>query len=184
LEDAQIIELYFRRDEDAIAKTADAYGSRLSSLAHRILEDREDAEETVSDTYLKAWETIPPTKPVFFYAYLAKICRFGAFGRLDWRNADKRKAELVELTAEMELCIPDLRRESELESREIGRLLNAFLGTLKEDSRRTFLRRYWFGDSIEEIAGRYHISESKVKSQLFRARNGLRSFLEKEGVAL
>lgn len=184
MEDKQIIELYFRRDEEAIRQTALAHGSKLFSLSHRILLNREDAEESVNDTYLSAWDAIPPTRPTYFYAYLAKICRFVSFGRLDWKNAAKRKAEIVELTAEMELCIPDLRNEQQMEAQELGQLLNAFLATLPEDSRRIFLRRYWYAEPITEIAGRLHLSESMVKSRLFRTRNALRSFLEKEGIAL
>ncbi len=184
MEDAQIIDLYFQRDEEAIHQTEAAHGHKLYTLSYRILLNREDAEETVSDTYLKAWESIPPTRPTYFYAYLSKICRFLSFGRLDWKNAAKRKAEIVELTAEMELCIPDLSRELQMESQELGQLLNTFLGTLNEESRKIFMRRYWYADSIAEIAQRYHLGESKVKTRLFRARNELRSFLEKEGYTL
>ena len=184
MEDEQIIDLYFQRSEEAIRQTEAAHGHKLYTLAYRILCSREDAEESVSDTYLKAWESIPPTRPTYFYAYLAKICRFLCFGRLDWKNAAKRKAEIVELTTEMELCIPDLSRERQLEAQELGRLLNEFLGTLNEESRNIFMRRYWFADSVAEIAQRYRIGESKVKTRLFRARNQLRSFLEKEGYAL
>ena len=181
MEDEQIIDLYFQRSEEAIRQTEAAHGHKLYTLAYRILRNREDAEESVSDTYLKAWESIPPTRPTYFYAYLAKICRFLCFGRLDWKNAAKRKAEIVELTTEMELCIPDLSRERQLESQELGRLLNEFLGTLNQESRKIFMRRYWYADSIAEIAQRYGLGESKVKTRLFRARNDLRSFLEKEG---
>lgn len=181
MEDRQIIDLYFRRDEEAISQTAAAYGGKLYSLAYRILQLREDAEESVNDTYLKAWESIPPQRPVFFYAYLSKICRFLAFGKLDWRNAAKRKAEIVELSAEMELCIPDQRWERQAESEEIGRLLNDFLETLPEESRLIFMRRYWYADSVAEIAKRYKMGESKVKTRLFRTRNALHAFLEKEG---
>ncbi len=184
MEDGEILDLYFRRDEEAIRQTEDAHGHKLYALSYRILLNREDAEESVSDTYLKAWETIPPARPTFFYAYLAKICRYICFGKLDWKNAAKRKAEIVELTAEMELCIPDLSREMQLESQELGALINEFLGTLNEESRKIFMRRYWYADSIEEIAQRYHLGESKVKTRLFRARNELRSFLEKEGYTL
>lgn len=184
MDDNQIIELYFRRDEEAIHQTALAYGSKLYSLAHRILQNSEDAEESVSDTYLKTWDAIPPTRPNFFFAYLAKICRFVAFGRLDWNNAAKRKAEIVELSAEMELCIPDPRDAQRMESEELGRLLNAFLGTLPEENRKIFMRRYWYSESIAEIAQRYHLGESNVKTRLFRTRNALRSFLEKEGITL
>lgn len=181
MEDERIIELYFQRDEEAIRQTEAAHGQKLFHLANGILYSWEDAQECVSDTYLKAWESIPPTRPVHFYAYLAKICRFLCFGKLDWKNAAKRKAEIVELTAEMELCIPDLSRERQLEAQELGQLLNDFLGTLNEESRNIFLRRYWYADSVAEIAQRYRIGESKVKTRLFRTRNQLRSFLEKEG---
>lgn len=181
MEDEKIIELYFQRNEEAIRQTEAAHGHKLYNLAYGILYSREDAEESVSDTYLKAWESIPPTRPTYFYAYLAKICRFLCFGKLDWKNAAKRKAEIVELTVEMELCIPDLSRERQLEAKELGRLLNEFLGQLDEESRNIFMRRYWFSDSVEGIAQRFRCSQSKVKTRLFRARNQLRSFLEKEG---
>ena len=184
MEDEQIIELYFRRDQDAIVQTELTHGAKLNTLAHRILMNHEDAQECVSDTYMKAWETIPPTRPTYLYAYLAKICRFLCFGRLDWNNAAKRKAEIVELSAEMELCIPDPARERQMESQELAGLLNEFLETLPEESRKIFLRRYWFGDSVTEIARRYGIGESKVKTRLFRTRNALRSFLEKEGITV
>ena len=184
MEDEQIIELYFRRDQDAIVQTELAHGAKLNALANRILMNHEDAQECVSDTYMKAWETIPPTRPSYFYAYLAKICRFLCFGRLDWNNAAKRKAEIVELSAEMELCIPDPSRERQMESQELAGLLNEFLSTLPEESRKIFLRRYWYADSITEIAQRYQMGESKVKTRLFRTRNALRSFLEKEGITV
>ncbi len=182
MEDGQIIELYFRRDEEAIRQTQLAYGSRLYNLSYRLLLRREDAEESVSDTYLKAWETIPPTRPVFFYAYLAKICRFLSMGKLDWNNAAKRKAEVVTLSDELACCIPDVSREQQLQSQELGALLNDFLATLSDENRRIFMRRYWYGESIGEIAQRFRLGESNVKTKLMRTRNALRAFLEKEGV--
>lgn len=182
MEDSKIIDLYFRRDEEAIRQTESAYGGKLYTLAYRILLLREDSEEAVSDTYLKAWENIPPTRPQFLYAYLAKICRFIALGKLDWRNAAKRKAEVVELSAEMELCIPDPAGERAELSRELGQLLNDFLGTLSDENRRIFLRRYWFADSIAEIAQQFGLGESNVKTKLMRTRTALRAYLEKEGV--
>lgn len=184
MEDGKIIELYFQRDEEAIRQTEAAYGHKLYTLAYRILLSREDAEESVSDTYLKAWDSIPPTRPAYFFAYLSKICRFLCFGKLDWKNAAKRKAEIVELTAEMELCIPDLSSQLQVQSQELGRLLNDFLGTLSEENRKLFMRRYWYADSVAEIAQRYRMGESKVKTRLFRTRNQLRIFLEKEGYTL
>lgn len=184
MEDKKIIDLYWARNEDAIAETDAAYGRPLHTLADRILRSPEDAQESVNDTYFKAWETIPPQRPNYFFAYLAKICRHFALGKLDWKNAAKRKAEVVELTREMELCIPDESRDRELERKEMGRLLNGFLAGLSVESRRIFLRRYWYVDTVAEIAQRYSISESKVKTQLHRTRKKLSDYLAKEGIAV
>ena len=184
MEDAKIIDLYFARNEDAICQTDAAYGRKLFSLADRILQNVQDSEESVSDTYIKVWETIPPTRPTYFYAYLAKICRHFALGKLDWRAAAKRKAEIVSLTNEMALCIPDQRKEAEMSAKEIGRALNGFLEDLSQESRVIFLRRYWFCDSIAQIAERYGISESKVKMRLHRTRIQLADYLTKEGITV
>lgn len=182
MEDGKIMELYWARDEAAIHETEQAYGRRLHVLAQRIVQSHEDAQECVSDTYMKAWETIPPQRPKYFFAYLAKICRHFALGKLDWKNAAKRKAEIVALTQEMEMCIPDDSRSKKAEGREIGRAMNRFLETLPAESRLIFMRRYWFCDSIAEIAARYQISESKVKTRLHRLRAQLGAYLEKEGI--
>jgi len=182
VEDANILDLYFARNEDAISETEAAYGRKLFSLADRILHNAQDAEESVSDTYMKTWETIPPHRPTYFYAYLAKICRFFALGKLDWKAAAKRKADVVSLTDEMALCIPDQRRDTELSAKEIGRAMNVFLEQLSQESRMIFLRRYWFCDTIAEIAERYGISESKVKMRLHRTRQQLADYLKKEGI--
>ena len=182
MEDAKIIQLYFDRNEDAICQTDAAYGRKLFGLAQGILRNEQDSEESVSDTYLKTWQTIPPTRPAYFYAYLAKLCRFFALGKLDWRNAAKRKAEVVSLSEEMALCVPDRRKEAEVEAKEIGRAMNDFLEQLSQESRIIFLRRYWFCDTIAEIAIRYGISESKVKMRLHRTRHQLADYLNKEGI--
>ena len=184
MEDQNIIQLYWDRDEQAIRETDAAYGARLNGLAMRIVHVREDAQECVSDTYLTAWNTIPPQRPQYFFAYLAKICRNYCLGRLDWLNAAKRKAEVVALTREMELCIPDRNHERKLEGEELGKVLNRFLSTISRESRMIFLRRYWYADSIEEIARRYRFSQSKVKTSLHRTRSKLTAFLEKEGVTV
>ena len=182
MEDTHILDLYFARNEEAIRQTDAVYGRKLYRLADRILQDAMDSEEAVSDTYMKAWETIPPQRPDFFYAYLAKICRFFALGKLDWKMAAKRRAEVVSLTEEMALCIPDRRKEAEVTAQEIGRAMNAFLAELPQESRLIFLRRYWFCDTIAEIAERYGISESKVKMRLHRTRTKLANYLNKEGI--
>ena len=116
MDDSKIIELFFARNEDAIAQTDAAYGRRLHHLADNIVKNAQDAEESVSDTYLRAWDTIPPRKPAHFFAYLARICRNFALDKLDWKNAAKRKAEVVSLTQEMETCIPDTSRDREVEA--------------------------------------------------------------------
>ena len=182
MEDSKIIELFFARNEDAIRHTADTYGRRLFLLAERIVKNDEDAEESVSDTYLRAWNTIPPRKPQHFFAYLAKICRNFALDKLDWKAAAKRNAEVVSLTQEMEACIPDGNRDRELEDRELGQILDAFLRTLTPENRMVFLRRYWYVDTIGEIAVRYRISESAVQMRLNRTRRKLAEYLAKEGI--
>lgn len=184
MEDAKIVELYFARSEEAISQTDAAYGKRLFALADRILHDPLDSEESVSDTYMKTWETIPPQRPSYFYAYLAKLCRHFALGKLDWKTAAKRKADVISLTDEMALCIPDQKKDAEASGKEIGRAMNAFLESISQESRVIFLRRYWFCDTIAEIAGRYGISESKVKMRLMRTRNQLAEYLDKEGIAV
>lgn len=182
MEDSKIIELYFARKEDAIRQTDVAYGRRLFVLADNIVRNDQDAEESVSDTYWKAWETIPPHKPNHFFAYLAKICRNFALDRVDWKQAAKRRAEIVSLTQEMEACIPDAKRDREVESKELGRVLDAFLRTLTPENRMVFMRRYWFLDTIAEIAKRYGISESAVQMRLSRTKAKLSAYLEKEGI--
>lgn len=184
MNDANIIALYFRRDEAAIRETERAYGGKLQGIAQRILSSHEDAQECVNDTYLKAWDTIPPQRPNAFFAYLAKICRNFAFGKLDWKQAAKRNGDVVALTEELEACIPDKSREGEWERKEIIRALNKFLEELPEESRRMFLRRYWYGDSVAEIAARYAVTESKVKTRLFRTREKLRDYLQKEEIGV
>ena len=118
MEDSKIIELFFARNEDAIKQTDDTYGRRLYHLADNIVHNGQDAEESVSDTYLKVWETIPPHRPKYYFAYIAKICRHFALDKLDWKNAAKRNAEVVSLTQEMELCIPDMQRDQELAGKD------------------------------------------------------------------
>lgn len=184
MEDSKIIDLFFARNEDAIRHTDDTYGRRLYHLAENIVKNGQDAEESVSDTYMKAWDTIPPQRPRYFFAYLAKICRNFALKKLDWKNAEKRKAEIVSLTEEMEMCIPDKARDRELESRELSMVLDQFLRTLTPENQMVFLRRYWYADTIAEIAARYGISESAVLMRLNRTRAKLCTYLETEGICV
>ena len=182
MDDRKIIELFFARNEDAIKHTDDAYGRRLFHLADNIVHNDQDAEESVNDTYMKAWDTIPPQRPEHFFAYIAKICRNFALKRIDWQKAKKRNAEVVTLTQEMENCIPDTYRDMEADERELGRILDAFLRTLTPENQMVFLRRYWYVDTIAEIAVRYGISESAVQMRLNRTRSKLAMYLAKEGI--
>ena len=184
MDDQQIIALFFQRSEQAVAETDRAYGRKLYVLSNNIRNNREDAEESVSDTYMETWKTIPPKHPTYFYAFLASICRNLSLNRLDWRMAAKRNAEIIALTQEMEMCIPDKRQEAEFDRRELRRILERFLESLPKESRLIFLRRYLYVDTVAEIAARYGISESKVKTQLHRTRAKLYKHLEKEGITV
>lgn len=180
--DSQIIELFWNRSEDAITSTDRSYGKKLRYLSQRILQSHEDSEECINDTYMKLWNTIPPTRPQYFYAYIAAICRNLSFNLLNRNRAAKRSAELVAITDEMALCIPDLSQERSLEARELARAMDRFLEELSSESRIIFLRRYWYMESIAVIAERFCLTESKVKMQLLRTRGKLKEYLRKEGI--
>lgn len=180
MEDNQIIELFFQRDETALTHTRERYGSRLQALAFRILGNREDAEECENDTYWRAWNSIPPQRPQFLAAYLAKICRNLALHLLEKSNADKRTATVIELTSELSECLPDHRSQDETDEREWGERMSRFLQTVSQENRTIFIRRYFLSESVSVIAQTLHISESKVKSSLFRTRKKLRDYLSKE----
>lgn len=185
MEDKDIIELYWKRSQQAIAETSGKYGKQLQSLSWRILRNSEDAEECVSDTYHATWNTLPPQRPEFFFAYLAKLTRNFCFGRLDYHQAKKRSAIVVELSEEIENCIPAPDDyEQRMESEEIGKVISTFLYEQSAEMRKIFVRRYWYFDSVLDIAANMQLSESKVKSILFRMRNKLREYLEKEGIVL
>ena len=182
MEDEKIIDLYWERKDEAIMETQAAYGRQLQTIAQRIVQSYEDAEESVNDTYMETWRAIPPQRPRYFFAFLAAICRHLSLTRLDWNTAAKRKAEVVSLTEDMEQCIPDASHERTMRGKELGRILDAFLESLPKDSRVIFLRRYWYVDTIAEIARQYGMTESKVKMQLSRTKEKLRIYLEKEEI--
>lgn len=185
MEDSSIVELYWERDERAVDATAEKYGEKLFHLAENMLHTREEAEECINDTYLRTWNSIPSNRPERLFAYLAKICRNLALNRIERMNAKKRSADIMELSAELEMCIPDANDdEKRTDSEEIGRALSNFLRSLPEQQRLIFMRRYWYSESIKTIAQRYGISESKVKTTLFRTRTGLRKYLEREDISL
>ena len=186
MDDSKIVELYLLRDEDAIQQTAMKYGKRLRSISYGIVQDQQAAEECESDTYIQAWNTIPPNEPrTYFYPYLARIIRHISLNCCRDRNRMKRGAYICELSAELEQCLPcpdDM--QCKMDDMVIRELLNGFLGELDADKRYIFIRRYWYLDSIAEISKRCCISQSKVKTTLFRCRNQLRERLIKEGYSL
>ena len=181
--DQRLVELYLSRDKSAVDETMNCYGKRLLRLAASFLGDARDAEECVNDTYLKAWNSIPPQQPGDLFSYLARLCRCTAYNMIDRRKAAKRDAQLVELTHEMEECIPDKSRDITAEDEFISALINEFLGTLSNDKCDMFVKRYWYGESIDMIAKEMDFSKSKVKTTLHRTREGLKNFLEKRGVS-
>lgn len=182
MEDKGIIDLYFARDEEAINETMRSYNGRLLRFAMRFLSDQRDAEECVNDTYARAWDTIPPNRPDNLFAYLAALCRNAALDVIKKNTAQKRSAQLVELTQEMNECIPDSNSITDERSEELSMCINEFLATLPKDKRAVFLGRYWYNESIADIAKRTGFSQSKVKTMLHRMREGLRKHIEgKEG---
>lgn len=184
MEDREIVAGLLVRDQTFLAALQEKYGRKLLRLASRFLRSREDAEEAVNDAYLRTWATIPPQEPEHLFAYVAQLCRRAALEKVDWLTAKKRQAHLVELTEELSQCLPDPRPQREAEGRELGEALNGFLGTLDRERRVLFLRRYWYGDPIRDIAARYAMGESKVKTTLFRLRKDLKLYLEQEGIPI
>lgn len=183
MDDRNIVRLFLLRDEAALSAAEEIYGARLKRLALNIVRDPRTAEECVSDAYLDAWNSIPPHEPFGrLYAYLARLVRCRAMDRLSHDSAQKRSAELVELTGELELVIPaNGDAASEAEANELASLINGFLGTLPAQKRDIFVRRYWFMDSISDIARMTGRSESGVKMTLMRLRAKLKKHLEENG---
>ena len=184
MEDGEIVALYWQRSEQAIAETQRKYGGYCYSIAKNILWSAEDSEETVSDTYIGAWNAMPPQRPLALFAFLARICRNIACDKLDKLRAKKRSAEVSALTEELSACIADPTAAREAESREIAEALNSFLSTLPVDARLFFMRRYWYMDSVKAIAEKYGCGESRVKTSLHRTREKLRDYLQKEDIWL
>ena len=184
MDDSQIIDLYWKRSENAIAQTGSKYGSYCYSIAWNILTNREDAEECVNDTYLAAWNSIPPKRPAILASYLGKITRHLSIDRWRARNRFKRGGgEIVLALEELEDCIADSHTpETEWEKKQLVFLINCFLDSLSDIERRVFLCRYWYMDSISDISAFTGFSLSKVTSMLYRSRMKLRIVLDKEGL--
>ena len=182
MEDQLIIALFFQRSEQAIEETDKKYGGYCYSIAYNILTNREDSEESVSDAYLTAWNTIPPRHPSLLSAFLAKITRHISIDRWRRRSAQKRGGgEIILALEELGECAGSPSPETELVKKELTRVLNAFLSSLPETERNVFLCRYWYLDSIQTISEVSGFSQSKVTSMLHRLRGKLRKKLSEEG---
>jgi len=186
MDDDMILDLYWERSESAINETAEKYGRYCSAIANNILQNNEDAEECVIDTYLKTWDTVPPQRPAVFRVFLGKITRNLSLNKYKKQRTKKRGGDEIALVfSELEDCIPSSSNvEMEYEASRVVGLINSCLLSLDDESRIVFVRRYWYADSIQAIAVRFQMSESKVKSMLFRARKTLKIYLENEGVVL
>ena len=184
MEDRDIIELYFARDEAAIAHTRDKYGGYCARIAVNILPRREDAEECVSDTWLRAWLAIPPARPDPLRAWLGRVTRGLALDRRRRDGAKKRGgSEADAVYEELADCLPGgAEPERLVETKALAEAVNAFLATLKPRERSVFLARCWYFMPVREIAERAGMSESAVKSSLFRTRQKLYDHLKKEGL--
>ena len=183
VEDVKILELYWQRNEQALSETRLKYGRFCNSIALRILENKCDADECESDTYLKAWNTIPPKKPEVLKAYLGAIVRNLSLDKLRKRNAQKRGSEVELSLSELEECVAAEKSVSdEVEVRELAAIISAFLQDLPENECDVFLCRYWYFYSIKEISVSFGFSKSKVKMMLLRTRQKLQEHLEKEGI--
>lgn len=186
MEDTEIIELYFSRKETAIGKTAEKYGAYLNQIAYHILRIREDTEEVVQDTYLAAWNTIPPQRPGVLRHYLSRITRNLAFNRLDYLTAKCRNPHMTAVLSELEDSIPDWKADpyAAVELRHVGEAISEFLSGLDPMDCGIFLCRYYHSLSLPEIGKKTGLSVNNVKYRLGRMRTGLRRHLEKEGITV
>lgn len=185
MDDQQIIELFWSRNEAAIRETNKKYGRLLHSIAWNILSNHEDCEECVSDAYCRAWSSIPPQKPRSLAAYMGRIVRNLSINRWHENHAQKRYNGAEILLSELSDCIPSIERlEKELEVNEITRVISDWLCTLTQDDRVLFLRRYWYCDSLKKLANLCGTTPNKLAGRLYRLRLGLKDVLEKEGVLI
>lgn len=181
--DSQIVELYWNRDTKAISASIDRYGAYCFSIANGILADARDAEECVNDTWLRAWSAIPPTRPTVLKVFLAKITRHLSFDRYKARKSLKRGGGNMALVLEeMAECIADERDvEGQVNTKELGEVINHFVASLPEREQHLFVRRYFYSEPIRVIAHHYDMTENHVNVTLSRIRKRLRSRLSREG---
>ena len=182
MEDSQIIAFLFQRSEQAIRAIQEKYGGLCRSIVSNILPDFRDVDECISDTYLRVWRSIPPQHPDRLDSYIARVARNAALDRHDYNRANLRNSALTLAYEELEYAIPS--RDEAVDAMAFRTFLNQFLRSQKKDARIMFLRRYWYGDSVQQIAAAFGCGEEKVKSSLFRTRNKLRNAMIKEGIYL
>lgn len=186
MDDKGIVALYLARDQRAIDETALRYSNYCFTVANNVLENRQDAEECVNDTYIGAWNSIPPNKPQNLRAYLGKIARNIALKRWRARNAAKRGGNVSTALEELAYCLPDGEGDpaQSLELTELAALIDRFVATLKTEERQIFVGRYWYFYSVKQIAAMLGLGKSAVKVSLMRSRSKLKSALEKEGYCI
>ena len=184
MDDLKIVTLFFDRDEEGLQEAKNKYGHYCRSIAYNILRNMQDAEECESDTYLTAWNVIPPQKPTLLGAFLGRISRNLSLKKLRSNTALKRGGnEAILSLEELSDCIPAGKSfEEELQAQELADMISTFLYTLSESERKIFILRYWYCVSIKEIAGQFLFTQSKVKMMLLRTRTQLREHLVKEGI--
>lgn len=181
MEDEKIVGLYWQRSEEAIAETEAKYGKLCYSVAYGVLENHEDSEECVNDTYVRTWNSIPPDQPDHLGAYVSKISRRLALDKFRRKTADKRPAVTV-VFDEISECIPDIGGEPTVDRMVTREALNKFIGAMTPTNRIIFMRRYWYCDSVRDIAKLLHMTEAGVKMKLSRMRQKLKKELSGEGV--
>lgn len=185
LNDEEIVRLYYERSEDGIAQSEQKYGRLCRSVIRRILPDERDAEECLSDVWIRTWNSIPPEKPRVLGAFLARIARNLALDKLSYNGAGKRASALTEAFEELEPCLVGADdTQKSVEASEFSIWLQDFLRAQTRENRVFFVRRYWYGESVSEIASACGCSAEKVKSSLFRTRNRLREAMLKEDIAI
>ena len=186
MQDFEIVSLYWDRNEAAIAQTQKKYERYLTKIAYNILSDLDDSYESVNDTYLAAWNSIPPHRPAILSTYLGKLTRRISIDAFRKRNRDKRRESQYELSlSELSDCLSGGDTpEQEMDAKLLAELINLFLRDLPEDARNLFIGRYYYLDPLKEVARYCKMSESKAKTLLFRTRCSLKEFLQKEGFCL
>ena len=186
MRDDQVIDLYWQRSEAAITETDEKYGRYLTAIANNILADEEDSKESVNDTYMKAWASMPPNRPNVLSAYLAKITRSVSIDLFRKKHRGKRvPTECITSLSELADCVTDSRNvEQEIDTKQLAAVINNFVRSLPAEARHLFIGRYFYMDPLQEVARYCRMSESKAKSMLHRLRLSLKAHLEKEGYRL